>query len=174
MELEDYSSNNQRSASELIPNAVYWPFNRTCRDRALTHIMMAVPTNQGEASEEPSVLRAVRYVIYARSATFDIDGRSEKVEAQLRLLRAFAEKNSLVVVEEIAEVGSAASPKERPGFETILRGLTQGQWDGVLCAEPDVLSRNPVDSGRLLALVEPGNLRSILTPNRELLERRSN
>src|SRR5258708_6440018 len=61
----------------------------------------------------------------------------------------------------------AKAPGTRPLFAQMIKMITKGEADAILCWHINRLARNPVDSGQLSWLLQQGILKSIRTPDRE-------
>ena len=108
----------------------------------------------------------MRLILYARKSSEGEDRQVQSLNDQTRLLRAHAQKQGLLVVEELAEAKSAKDPYRRPLFEQMLQQIEQGDADGILCYHLNRLFRNLVDSGRVGHLLQQGCIRTIETPER--------
>ena len=103
------------------------------------------------------------YFLYARKSTDVEDKQVLSIDAQLSELREFAEREHLVIVGELIEKQSAKTPG-RPIFNEMLARIEAGEAAGILAWHPDRLARNSVDGGRIIYLLDTGNLRSLKFP----------
>ena len=86
----------------------------------------------------------VRAVIYAR---FSSDNqREESIDAQVRAIRDYAKKNSIIVVGEYIDKAKSAMTDNRPEFLRMVSDSTKGGFDLVLVHKLDRFTRNRQDS----------------------------
>jgi len=81
----------------------------------------------------------MRAVIYSRVSTND-----QTVENQLKVLREIAEKKGLEIVKEISDEGisGAKGRDERAGFDELIKGSIQKEWDTILVWDVSRLGRS--------------------------------
>ena len=104
----------------------------------------------------------MNYFIYARKSTED-DGRQvQSIPDQIKTAKKIAESKGLQVIEVIQESKSASSPG-RPEFNNMLRRITEGVAQGIICWKLDRLARNPVDGGNVTWMLQQGTIQHILT-----------
>lgn len=85
------------------------------------------------------------------------------IEAQLTELRAYATTEGLNIVEEIVEKQSAKIPG-RPIFNTMLSRIEKGEANGIISWNPDRLTRNSVDGGKIIYLLDCGRIVALQFP----------
>ena len=107
--------------------------------------------------------RRLRYYLYARKSTDAEDRQVLSVGSQLDEGWALARRDDLDIVKVFIEKQSAKSPG-RAEFNKIIDGIRRGDADGIISWLPDRLSRNPVDSGLLLYLLDEGILVDLKFP----------
>ncbi len=105
----------------------------------------------------------MRYFLYARKSTDEPDRQILSIEAQLTELRDYAKKEGLTIVREFIESKTAKEPG-REIFNEMVAGLEQGAAHGIVAWHPDRLSRNSVDGGRLIYLVDTGKIQELKFP----------
>jgi site-specific DNA recombinase len=105
----------------------------------------------------------MRYFIYARKSTDDEDRQVLSIEAQLKELREYAQRENIFVVKEIIEAKTAKKPG-RPLFNDMLIDIERGLADGILAWHPDRLARNSVDGGRIIYLVDQKVIKDLRFP----------
>lgn len=96
----------------------------------------------------------LRYVLYARKSSSDEDAQSHSIPAQIADCMRVAEREGLNVVEILREEQSAKVPDKREVFKEMLKGIESGKYDGILCWHPDRLSRNMLESGKIIDLLD--------------------
>jgi site-specific DNA recombinase len=104
-----------------------------------------------------------RYFAYCRKSTDDEDHQVLSIESQQQELKRYAEREKLQVVETKIEARSAKN-LGRPVFNELLRRIEHGEADGILSWHPDRLARNALDGGRIIHLLDTGNLTSLKFP----------
>jgi len=70
---------------------------------------------------------------------------------------------SLNVVDEFDE-SRTAKKTGRPMFDTLMDEIEDGKVNGIIVWHPNRLSRNPMDSARVISLMDAGKLVEIITP----------
>ena len=101
-----------------------------------------------------------KFFLYARKSTDTEEKQVLSIDAQLSELRAFASKENLPVAGEFTESMTAKTPG-RPIFNQILDRIERGEAQGILSWHPDRLARNSVDGGRIIYLLDCGQLKSL-------------
>ena len=105
----------------------------------------------------------MHYFIYARKSTDSEDRQVLSIDAQLNELREFTEKQGLKVAREFIESKSAKAPG-REIFNEMLLALENGQADGIIAWQPDRLSRNSIDGGKIIYLIDQGIIKDLKFP----------
>ncbi len=108
---------------------------------------------------------ATKYFIYARKSSEGDERQVQSIGSQLEELNMVIRNNKLKVVDKIDESKSAKVPYKRDGFERMLKGIEKGEANAILVWHPDRLSRNAIDAGRVIQLMDDGFLQEIRTPN---------
>lgn len=97
------------------------------------------------------------YFLYTRKSQEDEGRQVQSIPDQLRIGRQLAQSRGLPIVAEFEETKSAKRPG-RPIFNRMVQRLENGEADGVIAWHPDRLSRNGVDAGVILDLLDRGRL----------------
>ena len=108
-------------------------------------------------------MKTERYFIYARKSTDDPVRQLRSIEDQLAEVREYAQREQLEIVDVLVERKTAKKPG-RPIFNKMLKRIEDGEANGVLAWHPDRLSRNPVDSGQIVYLMDIGKIVSLKFP----------
>ena len=74
-----------------------------------------------------------------------------------------AKRDRLNITETITESHSAKESGQRPEFNKLLSGVTEGKYNSILTWAPDRLSRNAGDLGKLVDLMDQEKLHQIKT-----------
>ncbi len=106
----------------------------------------------------------VRYDIYLRKSSEAEDKQVQSIDDQRREMREFATRNNLTVVGEFEESQSAHHPG-RPVFAEVTTRIEKGESNGLLVWHANRVSRNPIDSGAVVHLIDEGKLIHVRTPS---------
>jgi len=104
-----------------------------------------------------------KYFLYARKSTDEADRQILSIEAQLSELREMARRENLNIVSEFVESKTAKQPG-RPIFNEMLKAIDAGKANGIIAWHPDRLARNSVDGGRIIYLVDTGEILELKFP----------
>lgn len=108
----------------------------------------------------------MNYIIYCRKSSEDDSKQIQSLETQQSLLADYAKRADLNVVDTLHELRSAKNDNNRPLFNSMLAKIENGEIDGILVAHIDRLSRNGIESAKIIKLFEQGLLKEIRTPSR--------
>ncbi len=109
-------------------------------------------------------LPAKRYCIYARSSADEKSGKQYKsIPDQLQFCRELASKERIVVGEKyvFTEMGSAKTADNRPVFNKMLTLIRSGEIDGIISWHPDRLSRNMLEAGIIIDLIDLNSINDL-------------
>lgn len=109
----------------------------------------------------------LRYALYARRSTTDEGSQVRSVPDQIKYCKRHAELAGLNIVAILKENGSAKKPdrKKRPQFYNILEEIEKGgKYDAILSYAPDRLSRNMLDGGRIINLLDEKKIKDLQFP----------
>jgi site-specific DNA recombinase len=106
----------------------------------------------------------IRYDVYLRKSSEAEDRQIQSIDDQRRELNEFAAKNGLCIVGEFEESQSAHHPG-RPVFGEVMKRIGKGVSNGLLVWHANRTSRNPVDSGTIVNLIDEGKLVHVRTPS---------
>ena len=109
------------------------------------------------------IMDGQKFFIYARKYTDVEDMQVRSIGDQLSVLREYASRENILVVEELVEKQSAKIPG-RPIFDQMLLRMEQGEASGILSWHPDRLARNGVDGGKITYLLDTGVIKSLKFP----------
>lgn len=111
----------------------------------------------------------MRCAIYCRKSTDREDKQIQSLHDQLRILKEFADREGLEVVQVFQEAHSAMKPGLRAEFNRMMAMIDAGKIDCVLAYHVNRLARNPVDAGLISYALLSKKLHSIRTPDRTYL-----
>lgn len=100
------------------------------------------------------------YFLYARKSEEDEGRQIQSLGDQLKIGKRLAEASGVFIVDVFEEARSAKRPG-RPIFNEMIRRIHVGEADGIIAWHPDRLSRNAVDAGVLIDLLDQGKLRDL-------------
>ena len=106
---------------------------------------------------------AMKYILYARKSSESEERQALSIEAQLRELREFAEREQLEIVASLCEAKTAKEPG-RTRFGEMISMIEKGDATGIISWHPDRLARNSVDGGRIIYLLDTGALKELRFP----------
>ncbi|MDX6765832.1 MAG: recombinase family protein [Candidatus Methylacidiphilales bacterium] len=102
----------------------------------------------------------LRFFIYARKSTDSEDRQVRSIDDQIAELSALTEKDGAKVIKTFIEKQTAKKPG-RPIFNDMLARLEAGEADGILAWHPDRLSRNALDGGRIIHMIDQGLIKTL-------------
>ncbi len=107
---------------------------------------------------------ATKYFIYARKSSEGDERQIQSVESQISELEELKKRLGKKVVETKTESHSAKNPGEREIFNKMLDEIRLGKADGLIVWHLDRLSRNAMDTGKLVHLMDTEKILEIITP----------
>ena len=108
--------------------------------------------------------QVIEYFIYARKSSESEDRQVLSIDSQKNELQEIIKRNGLKIINIKEEAHSAKSPG-RPVFNNLLNEIERGTAQGVVVWNVDRLSRNSVDTGRLIYMFDTGKLQEVITPS---------
>lgn len=104
-----------------------------------------------------------KYILYARKSQEADDKQVLSIGSQIDVLNNLIERDNLNIVVKLSE-SKTAKLIGRPIFNEMIARISNGQADSILVWHPDRLSRNPVDAGTIINLLDLGLLKEVRTP----------
>jgi DNA invertase Pin-like site-specific DNA recombinase len=104
----------------------------------------------------------MKYILYCRKSTESEDRQVLSLESQEKELMNIAKNNNLEVVGTFEESKSAKA-EGRPVFNQVLKLITSGKADAIICWKLDRLARNFIDGGKIIDLLQKGIIKEIRT-----------
>ncbi len=105
----------------------------------------------------------VAYCLYARKSTESEEQQVLSIDSQIKEMTRVAERDGLEIVEIRKESHSAKAVGQREVFNSLLKDIKDGKFNGILTWAPDRLSRNAGDLGSLVDLMDQKLLIEIRT-----------
>lgn len=109
----------------------------------------------------------MKTIIYYRKSTDTDDKQQNSLEHQLNNCRRTAELNNLEIYKEIWESKSAKTEFTREWFNEMIKLAKLWRFDYIICDEPKRLSRNNLDTSRIIDLMDKKQIKGILCTSRE-------
>ena len=106
----------------------------------------------------------MKYFIYVRKSTDVEDKQVLSVEAQIVELKEFSTKYELEIADIFIEKRTAKKPG-RPILNKMLARISAGEASGILSWLPDRLSRNSIDSGQIIYMLDENILIDLKFPH---------
>jgi len=105
----------------------------------------------------------IKYFLYARKSSEQEDRQVLSIDSQKSELESVAKKERVNIVNRFEESHSAKDPG-RKIFNEIIGRIEKGEANAILAWHPNRLSRNSVDTGYLIYLMDQNKLLEIRTP----------
>ena len=105
----------------------------------------------------------MKYIAYARKSTDEKDKQVLSIDNQISELKEFAERENLEIVDFLTEAQSA-KVTGRPIFNSLVKRIEKGEAQGIVSWNPDRIARNSVDGGKIIYLLDTGELQSLKFP----------
>ena len=106
-------------------------------------------------------LKTLRYVMYLRKSTEGTERQVRSIPDQERDCKELAQRLGLNIVDIIREEKSAKIPNKRPDFKEMLKRIRAKEFDAIIAWHPDRLSRNSIESGKILHMLDTDAIKDI-------------
>lgn len=104
---------------------------------------------------------------YARKSSEDKERQVLSIPAQTEWAKEIAARFGTEIYETFTEERSAKMPYNRPSFDAMVTRIRKGEIDAIVCWKLDRLSRNPEEAGIILGMLKRGEIKQIITSDRE-------
>lgn len=108
----------------------------------------------------------LKYIAYCRKSSEDEDRQILSIEAQIRELKEYADKNNLQIIEILTESKSAHKPG-REVFDDLIAKIEAGKANAILVWHANRIARNSLDGGKAIWLIDSGKVVQIDTPSKQ-------
>jgi len=115
----------------------------------------------------------LRFIRYSRKSSEAKERQVASIDDQNAECEEYAIKNGLNVIYKLKESKSSYKPHKRPVFDEMINLIERGEAEAILTWKPDRLSRNPEEGGKLIQMLQDGNLKEIRTPAGEVYTQNS-
>ena len=103
--------------------------------------MLAEYLEKIKSRNNVTILKAALYARYSSDMQ-----RGESVDAQIRLIKEFAEKNNIVIVKQYVDEAKSAKWDSRESFQQMIKDSKTSEWQVVIVHKLDRFARNRDDS----------------------------
>lgn len=110
-----------------------------------------------------NTLRAVTRVAYFRKSSETEDRQVLSIPAQIEEITRICLTENIVLDKTFSESHSAKNPG-RPVFDEMLSYIEAGKANAIISWAPNRLSRNSIDTGRIIHLMDLGKIIEVRTP----------
>ena len=107
---------------------------------------------------------SLRYAIYARKSTEDSGSQIRSIDDQIKDCKEMAKREGLRIVKIIREERSAKTSHNRPQFTEMLNDIEAGKFDGIISWHPDRLSRNSLEAGMIVDMLDNEIIKDLKFP----------
>ncbi len=105
----------------------------------------------------------MKYIAYCRKSTDEKDKQVLSIDQQIAELKEFATREHLEISDFVTEAKTAKTPG-REQFAQVLKRIEKGEAQGIVSWHPDRLARNSIDGGRVIYLLDTGQLVDLKFP----------
>lgn len=106
----------------------------------------------------------IKYFVYPRKSSEQEDRQVASIDSQKNELAELTKRDQLKIVAVIEESHSAKYPG-RPIFNKMVERIEKGEANGLLVWNASRISRNSVDTGKIIYLFDIGKLLEVRTPS---------
>ncbi len=107
--------------------------------------------------------KEIKFILYARKSSESEERQALSIPSQVHELQPVIDRERLKVSYTKTESYSAKAPG-RPVFDEVTKLIQDKKADGLLVWSPDRISRNSVDTGLIIYLLDMGLLKEVRTP----------
>lgn len=111
----------------------------------------------------------IKYGRYCRKSEEDEGKQVNSIKDQERELEEIEKKEKLNVAIKFPGESQSAHHPGRPIFADVAKNIEAGKINGLFVWNANRISRNPIDAGTIIYLMDIGKLKEVKTPNRTYL-----
>ncbi len=105
-----------------------------------------------------------RYMMYCRKSSESDERQIQSLPDQITNLTTLIEQRGVQLIGEPLQEQRTAKIPGRPIFDRLIQMIEDGKVNGIVLLNPSRLSRNTVDTGRIIYLMDQGKLIEVVTP----------
>ncbi len=102
--------------------------------------------------------------MYCRKSTETDEKQIQSLSDQMTTLTSYVASRGLQLIGEPLQESKTAKIPGRAVFNQIVQMIEDGEINGIILLNPSRLSRNTVDTGRIIYLMDQGKLLEVVTP----------
>jgi DNA invertase Pin-like site-specific DNA recombinase len=106
----------------------------------------------------------LKYIIYARKSSEDKSKQIQSIESQIEVLKDYAKRNRINIVDILSEEKSGKTPGRRKVFAEMIEKIENKKANGILVWKLDRLARNLLEGGYIIDMLQNGIVQEIRTP----------
>ena len=103
--------------------------------------------------------------VYCRKSQESEERQALSIPSQIEELEKLAKRDGLELIKPYYQESQSAKKPGRPIFNQMLKDMESLKVKSVLVWNPDRLSRNSVDSGQIIYMMDQGFLNEVITPS---------
>ncbi len=105
-----------------------------------------------------------RYMIYCRKSSESDERQIQSLPDQITNLTELIRQKGLELIGEPLQEQKTAKVPGRPIFGQLVQMIEDGKINGIVLLNPSRLSRNTIDTGRIIYMMDQGKLLEVVTP----------
>lgn len=111
-------------------------------------------------------IEKIVYGVYYRKSSEDKNKQVQSIPDQERIIDAIIKNEGLVVGKKYPGESQTAYVPGRPIFADLIKDISTGKINSILVWHTNRLSRNSVDAGMIVYLMDTGKLKQVRTPSK--------
>ncbi len=119
---------------------------------------------KNSSSSDVLVPAVKRYVMYCRKSSESDERQVQSLPDQIVHLTKLTQQLGIQLVGQPIQESRTAKVPGRPLFNQVIQMIEDGKANGIVLLNPSRLSRNTVDTGRVIYLMDQGKLLEVVTP----------